>query len=136
MLEVLELEPDVEEESSVEREAVDAVKESPSQVAGDVSEPQTPNLESGGSELCKPKMKIFHGKMAPGLRIRSAPTFMVLSLKLCVNGDIIIILSLSKAEQLAVITPGDCFSYSEEVSSSFCLSPNLDMHSSYCKQLH
>lgn len=34
-------------------------------------------LDSSVPELCKPKMKIFHGQTAPGLRIRSAPTFIV-----------------------------------------------------------
>ena len=40
-------------------------------------ESQETPLDISVPELCKPKMKVFHGQTAPGLRIRSAPTFMV-----------------------------------------------------------
>ena len=43
----------------------------------DASEPEEKYFDSSGFEPLQPKMKIFPGRTAPGLRIRSAPTYMV-----------------------------------------------------------
>lgn len=66
-LEVVELEQEVKEEMPTsEQESEDQL--------------DSPVLDSSVLELCQPKMKIFHGRTAPGLRIRSGPTFMVRSI--------------------------------------------------------
>lgn len=65
-LEVLESEPELKEEVLDEESAEE-------------KEPQETSLSPEGSalELSQPKMKIFPGDSAPGLRIRNAPSFMV-----------------------------------------------------------
>lgn len=85
---------------------------------GEIQKQETPDLDSSSVELCKPKMKVFHGRTAPGLRIRSGPTFMVRSSSEC--SVVMLTCQYSsckiKAEQLGIIKPEDCFTYSEEVS--------------------
>ena len=44
------------------------------------SQPETPTMEASVLELYKPRMKIFHGTVAPGLRVRSGPSLIVSSM--------------------------------------------------------
>lgn len=69
-LEVLESEPEQEDE----------VLEEDVPNGEDIQE-LSPAPDGSALELCQPKMKIFHGQTAPGLRIRSGPSFMV---RLCI----------------------------------------------------
>ena len=112
---MFEVEPEAEEHVP-ERESAAGNVESAEGKAVNQSQPETPALEdSAPVELLKPKMKIFHGRTAPGLRIRSGPSFVV---RFCSRHACIVltIVSILKAEQLGLIKPGDSFTYSEEVS--------------------
>ena len=72
-IEVFEVEPEAEEHVP-ERESAAGNVESAEGKAVNQSQPETPALEgSAPVELLKPKMKIFHVRTAPGLRIRSGP---------------------------------------------------------------
>ena len=103
-IEVFEIEPDAEEHVP-ERESAAGNVESAEGKAVNQSQPETPVLEgSAPVELLKPKMKIFHGRTAPGLRIRSGPSFVV---RFCSRHAriVLIIVSILKAEQLSLIKP-------------------------------
>ena len=72
-LEVVEPEPAEGEVEDDEREGEE------DQDAGGAEEAQ-PSASEESQELpesCKPKMKLFSGKLAAGLRIRSEPSFLV-----------------------------------------------------------
>ncbi len=46
-------------------------------VSIDESQPEAPTMEPSVLEMHKPRMKVFHGTVAPGLRVRSAPSLIV-----------------------------------------------------------
>ena len=130
-LEVMEPEPAEGEEEEGEGEGA----REEDQDAGGAEEEQPSASEDMSQELpelYKPKMKLFTGKLAAGLRIRAEPSFLVSTCTL-----IVCILSVNRyrncyavlclgelhasmypqfqATSVGVIKPGESFTYTDEV---------------------